>query len=161
MSASDELPSGDNPSSNSVLSGTIGFLNAGGQLGTLLQGAIFGVIVSVATGGINLIQSVFGLVVAPLDATAAAVGEFVSATILEPLGIVSTTAEASATSIASQFGPFAFIVGVAVLMGGFWLIIQFLEEEETPDFIAIPGFPDIPAIGPIDPGVTEDAEDEN
>jgi len=42
MSASDALPSGDSPSPNSVLTGTIAFLNGGGQLGTLLQGAIFG-----------------------------------------------------------------------------------------------------------------------
>ncbi|WP_281195833.1 hypothetical protein [Halorubrum sp. F4] len=160
--STDELPSGDDPSPNSVLTGTIGYLNGGGTLGALLQGAIFGTIVSIATGGINLIQSVFGLVVAPLDSTAEGVGEFVSATVIEPLGIISTSAEASATSIASQFGPFAFLAGVAVLLGGFWIMIQFLEQPETSDTIAIPGFPDLPAIGPIDVGVTEDGEeDEN
>ncbi|SMO91378.1 hypothetical protein [Halorubrum cibi] len=161
-SAADELPSGDDPSPNTVLTGTIGYLNADGTLGTLLQGAIFGTLVSVATGGVDLIQSVFGLVVAPLDAMAAAIGEFIDATVLEPLGIISTTAETSATSIAAQFGPFALLTGVGVVLGAFWMITQFLEQEETSDTLAIPGFPDIPAIGPIDVGVTEEGEeDEN
>lgn len=161
MSASDELPSGENPAPSTVLTGTISFLNAGGNLGTLLQGAIFGTIVSVATGGVNLIQSVFNLVVAPLDAIAVATGAFVDATVIEPLGIISTTAEASARSIASQFGPFAFIVGMAVLLGGFWLMTQYLRQSETSDTLAIPGFPDIPAVGPIDVGVTEEGEEDN
>lgn len=160
MSAADELPSGDNPSSNEVLTGTIGFLNADGTLGTLLQGAIFGTIVSVATGGINFIQSVFGLIVAPIDAFAAATTEFVNSTILAPLGIIETTAETSGTAISTQFGPFALIVGVAIVLGAFWLIIQFLEEDETSDTIAIPGFPDIPAIGPFDVGVEEEEDDD-
>ena len=92
--AADELPSGDDPSANSVLTGTISFLNGGGSLGTLLQGAIFGTVVSFATGGVNLIQSAFGLVIAPLDALAASVTQFVDSAILAPLGIIETTAEA-------------------------------------------------------------------
>ncbi|WP_066415383.1 hypothetical protein [Halorubrum aethiopicum] len=161
-SAADELPSGDDPSPNTVLTGTIGYLNADGTLGTLLQGAIFGTLVSVATGGINLIQSIIGLVVAPLDAITAAIGQFIDATILEPLGIISATAETSATSISAQFGPFALIAGTGVVLGSFWLISTYLQQEDTSDTLAIPGFPDIPAIGPIDVGVTEDGEeDEN
>jgi len=95
MSASDALPSGDSPSPNSVLTGTIAFLNGGGQLGTLLQGAIFGTLVSFATGGINIIQSGIALVVAPLDALANTVDQAVASLILAPLGIIETTANTS------------------------------------------------------------------
>jgi hypothetical protein len=160
MSASDELPGGDDPSPNSVLTGTIGFLNAGGDLGTLLQGAIFGTLVSVFTGGIDLIQSAFSLVVTPIDLLIDASGSFVQAVFIEPLGIVETGAQTSADALAAQFGIFGFIVGIAVLLGGFYLIIQYLERRETSDIIPIPGVPDAPDIGPIDPGVTEEGEDE-
>lgn len=146
-SAADELPSGDNPSANSVLGGTIGFLSTGGTLGTLLQGAIFGTFVSVFTEGVNLIQSIGNLIVSPIDATAEATIATIDATIIEPLGIVSTTAEASATGIASQFGVFAFLVGLAVLLAGYWMITQFLVQDETSDTFVVPGFPDIPFIG--------------
>ena len=160
MSASDELPSGEDPSPNSVLTGTIGFLNAGGDLGTLLQGALFGTLVSVSQGGINLIQSAFNLVVTPIDLLVGASSSFVEAVLIEPLGIVETGAQTSADALAAQFGIFGFIVGIAVLLGGFYLIIQYLERRETSDIIPIPGVPDAPDIGPIDPGVTEEGEDE-
>lgn len=161
--------SGDDPASISfgdgsptgVLSGVTSFISGGGNLGTLLQGSIFGLLISVATGGINLIQSIFGLVVAPLDAAASIVVGFFESTVLAPLGIIELTADSSGAAIAQQFGPFALIIGVGVVLAAFFLIIQFLEEEETPDFVAVPGFPDIPALGPIDVGVTEENEEES
>lgn len=158
--AADELPSGDDPSPNSVLTGTISFLNGGGSLGTLLQGAIFGTIVSFATGGVNLIQSAFGLVIAPLDALASSVTQFVDSAILAPLGIIETTAEASATATASEFGPFAILVGTGLVLGSFWLITQFLQERETSDVVPIPGFADAPEIPGLPLGVTEENETE-
>lgn len=145
--AADELPSGDDPSPNSVLTGTIGYLNADGTLGTLLQGAIFGTLVSVFTGGVNLIQSIVGLITAPIDATGEATIATIEATVIEPLQIVISGAQASAASIESQFGVFAFIVGLAILLGGFLLIIQFLQEDETSDTFVVPGFPDLPYVG--------------
>jgi hypothetical protein len=160
MSASDELPAGEDPSPNSVLTGTIGFLNAGGDLGTLLQGALFGTLVSVSQGGINLVQSAFNLVVTPIDLLVDAAGSFVEAVFIEPLGIVETGAATSAGAIAAQFGVFGFIVSIVVLLGGFYVIQQYLEDRDTSDIIPIPGVPDAPAIGPIDPGVTEEGEDE-
>ncbi|WP_256948757.1 hypothetical protein [Halorubrum ezzemoulense] len=81
----DKLPSGDDPAANTVLTGTIGFLNAGGTLGTLLQGAIFGTLVSVFTGGVDLIQSIVGVPVAALGALSEATETTIDATITEPL----------------------------------------------------------------------------
>lgn len=158
--AEDELPSGSDPSPNTVLTGTIGFLNAGGDLGTLLQGAFFGTLVSFFTGGVNLIQSAFSLIVTPIDLLVGASESFVQAVFIEPLGIVETGAETSAGAIAGQFGVFGFIVAIVILLGGFYVIQQYLEDRDTSDIIPIPGVPDAPDIGPIDPGVTEEGEDE-
>lgn len=155
-SAADELPDGDDPAPTTVLQGTIAFLSSGGSLGTLLQGAIFGTVISVATGGINIIQSIIGLITAPIDALGEAATEFVTAIILEPLGIVSTTADASADAIADEFGVFSLLVGVAILLATMWLIIQFLEERETSDTVPLPGFPDIPFIGVTEEGERDD-----
>lgn len=145
--AADELPTGDDPSPNAVLTGTIGYLQADGTLGTLLQGAIFGTLVSVFTGGVNLIQSIFNLVVSPIDATTEATIATIDATVIEPLGIIIVGAQTSAASVESQFGVFAFLVGLVIVLGGFLVIVQFLQEDETPDTFVVPGFPDIPFIG--------------
>lgn len=155
------LPEGEDPAPNEVLTGTISYLGTdSGTLGKLLQGALFGTLVSLATGGVNLIQSIFNLAVSPLDSLATAVSEVVDATVTEPLSIVSDTAETSATAIGEQFGPLAFLVGVAVLLGGFWIIIQFQERESTSNVIALPVDLDIPDIGPLDIGADEEDPDE-
>lgn len=159
-SAEDELPAGSNPSPTTVLSGTIGYLNKGGEVGTLLQGALFGTLVSFFTGGVDLIQSAFSLITTPIDLLVTASDSFVEAVFVEPLGIVETGAETSAGAL-SSFGILGFVVGVAVLLGGFYVIQIYLEDRDTSDIIPIPGVPDAPDIGPIDPGVTEEGEDED
>jgi len=159
MSASDALPSGDSPSPNSVLTGTIAFLNGGGQLGTLLQGAIFGTLVSFATGGINIIQSGIALVVAPLDALANTVDQAVASLILAPLGIIETTAGTSGAATSEQFGVFSILVGVGLVLAAYWMITKYLEQSETSDTLPIPGLGDAPGFLPL--GVTEENEDEN
>lgn len=158
-SAADNLPSGDNPSPNSVIQGTISYLSADGTLGALLQGAIFGTLYSVFTGGINLIQSIAGLVTAPIDSLGEATTATIDAVIIEPLAIIVAGAQASASSIAEQFGPFAFLVAIGIVLAGFWIVIQYLEEDETSDTFIVPGFPDIPAIGPLDTGVDEEDDE--
>ena len=105
-------------------------------------------------------QSAFNLVVTPIDLLVDASGSFVEAVIIEPLGIVETGASTSATAVGDQFGIFAFIVGIVVLLGGFFVIQRYLQDPDSSDIIPIPGVPDAPAIGPIDPGVTEEGEEE-
>jgi len=152
-----ELNFGDG-SPDGVLNGTVNFLANGGKLSRLLQGSIFGLVISIATGGINFIQSVFALLVSPLDVAADLVPAFFEATVLEPLGVIVAGAQASASGIAAQFGVFALPVGMIVVLGTFFIMVQFLEEEETPDFIAIPGFPDIPDVLGLQLGVEEEDE---
>lgn len=158
MSGSDNELSFGSGDPQGVLNGTINFLNSGGSLGTLLQGSIFGIIVSVATGGINFLQSVFALLVSPLDSAAELVPAFFNATVIEPLQVIISGAQASGIGIADQFGPFALPIAAGVVLGTFFLIVQFLEEEQTPDFIAVPGFPDIPDILGLQIGVEEEDE---
>jgi len=142
-----------------VLTGTIAFLNGGGQLGTLLQGAIFGTLVSFATGGINIIQSGIALVVAPLDALANTVDQAVASLILAPLGIIETTAETSGAATSEQFGVFSLLVGVALVLAAYWMITKYLEQSETSDTLPIPGLGETLLVPPL--GVTEENEDEN
>jgi hypothetical protein len=84
----------------------------------------------------------------------------VSATILEPLGIIETTAQTSAASISSQFGPFALLAGVGVVLGAFLIINRFLQIESTSNIIPLPTDLDIPDIGPLDVGTDEDDQND-
>ncbi|ELZ41866.1 hypothetical protein C472_00444 [Halorubrum tebenquichense DSM 14210] len=144
-----------------MLTGTIAYLGTdGGTLGTLLQGAVFGTIVSLFTGGVNLIQSIFNLVTSPLDSLATAASTVIDATVIDPLTIITETASTSATAIGEQFGPFALIVGVATVLAAFWLIIQFQEREATGNVSVLPVDIDVPDIGPLDIGADEEDPDE-
>lgn len=154
-----ELDFGDG-SPNAVLNGTINFLSTGGKLGKLLQGSIFGIGLSISQGGINFIQSVFALLVSPLDSGAELVPKFFGATVIEPLDVVVSGAQASAIGVADQFGVFALPAALGIVLATFFLMTQFLEEDSTPDFIAIPGFPDIPDVLGLQLGVEEEDEPE-
>lgn len=150
----DELPDSDNADAASILSGSIAFTSGDGSVGALLLGALSGTIFSVYQGGINIFQAIVGFITTPIDGAAEATAATIDATIVAPLEIVISGAGVSAASL-GQFGFLAFIAGLAVLLGGFFLIIQFLEEPETSDTFIVPGFPDLPFIG-----VTEENEDE-
>ena len=81
--------------------------------------------VSIFSGGIDIIQSAFNLVTAPLGDLTDASGELVDAIIEAPLEIVTSGASTSATAISNQFGPLAFIVGVSITLAGYWIVIQY------------------------------------
>lgn len=150
----DELPDSDNADASSILSGTTAYINGDGSAGALLLGAVFGTMYSVFQGGINIIQSIIGFITNPIDEAGDATATTIEATITAPLSIVRSGADVSASSL-GQFGVLGFVVGVVVLLAGFYVIIQFLEEPETSNTFIVPGFPDLPFIG-----VTEENEDE-
>ena len=151
----DELPDSDNADASSILSGSIAFTSGSGSVGALLLGVISGTIYSVFQGGINIIQSIIGFITTPIDEAGDATAATIEATITEPLSIVIAGAGVSADSL-SQFGFLGFVIGVVVLLAGFFVIIQFLEQSETSDTFIVPGFPDLPVLG-----VTEENEDED
>lgn len=136
-----------------VLSGVATYFGSGGTPAQALLASVFGVIISISQGGINVIQSIFGFIAGIIDAGADAAGAVFRATLIEPLGVLITGSEVSANSL-GQFGFLAILVGVVLLLAVYWLITQFLEEEETSDFTIVPGAPDLPFIG-----VEEEGED--
>lgn len=129
-----------------VLSGTANFFASGGKPATVLLASVFGVVVSIAQGGINVLQSIFNLIAQPLDAGGVAIATAFEATIVEPLQVLISGAGVSADSL-DTFGFIALPVGVALLLGSYWLIVQYLEEDETSDTVVVPGFPDLPFFG--------------
>lgn len=141
-----------------TLGAVINFFQSGGSVVTLIQGSIFGVVVSVFVGGINIVQSIFGLVAGVLDGFGDVTVGILEGFLVDPLSVLQAGADTSAAAI-QDFGILGLLVGTVLILGMFWLITQFLEEEETPDILAPPGFPDIPAIGPLDVGVTEEGEE--
>lgn len=151
----DELPDSDNADASSILSGSIAFTSGGGSVGALVLGVISGTIYSVFQGGINIIQSIIGFITTPIDQAGQATAATIEATVTAPLRIVISGADVSAESL-TQFGFLGFVVGVVVLLAGYFVIIQFLEQSETSDTFIVPGFPDLPVLG-----VTEENEDEN
>jgi len=138
---------------SAVLGGVANFFANGGRPATLILGSIFGIVFSIARGGIDVIQSIIGLVTSPLDAGAASVSAVFNAFLVEPLGVLIAGADASASSI-QQFGIIGLLIGTALILGSYLLLTQYLEEPETPDFIPAPGFPDLPFVG-----VAEESDD--
>jgi hypothetical protein len=158
MSASGDDPSlniGSGASPSSVVSSVTSFISGGGQTGTLFLGGLFGVIVSVFTGGVNIIQSLLGGTASFIDGLVNVAVTSLQASILEPLGIVTAGAQASGNAVQS-FGIAGILVAVGLVLATFFLITQFLQEEETSDVSIVPGFPDVPFFG-----VTEEGEDDS
>jgi len=144
-----------------IIKGVTNYVSSGGRVSTLLIGGIFGTILSFFQGGVNVIQSVFGVVAGVIDNMGDATVQIVEGLITDPLAIVSAGSQVTQNAL-QNYGVIAFLVGVAILLASFWMITQFLEERETPDVLAPPGFPDIPEIPGtgIDVGVTEEGETE-
>lgn len=144
-----------------LVKGVTNYVSSGGNVANLLIGGVFGTVLSVFTGTTNVIQSTFGLVAGVIDDMGEAAGQIVSGFVTDPIAIVSKGSEVTQTAL-QDYGIAAFLVGVAVVLGGFWMITQFLQEEETPDVLAPPGFPDIPPLPftGIDVGVQEEGEEQ-
>lgn len=138
-----------------ILSGTVSFISGGGRLGTLLTGSIFGIIVSIALAGVEVIQAIVDFLTAPLEVGGRAVGTLFQALLGAPANILIETGEQSAQGISTQFPTLAFLVGVLLVLASLYAVNQFLEQRSTGD--TFPGLPfDFPFIG-----VTEEGEEEN
>lgn len=148
-----QLSFGDG-SPTDILSGMASFFSQGGKAGTVVLASFMGLLISIAQGGINILQSIFNLIAEPLDAGAEGIGTAFRAILVEPLGVLITGSQVSAESL-EQFGFLAILVGVGLLLAAWWMVTQYLQEEETSDTIPTPGFPDLPFFG-----VTEEGEDD-
>lgn len=150
-------PEDDSPMT--VTSSVTSFISAGGKLWVLLTSFIFGILGNLAFGVGNIINAVVAFFTTPFTEGGDAIAKLFSGLLTSPATILESTALTSATGISAQFGWLAFPVGLAVVLGGLWMINSYREQQETGD--TIPGLPfDVPDVGPFQLGTTEENEDE-
>ncbi|MFC3476284.1 hypothetical protein [Halobacterium litoreum] len=153
-----QLSLGDG-SPTAVLSGVTSFISAGGKLGNLLSGFVFGMGASLYIGVGRIINAVVTFITTPFESGANAIGTLISGILASPAEILEITAQTTGVRISEEFGWLAFAVGVAVVLGSLYMVTQYLEQEETGDtFVGLPF--DTPDLGPFEIGVTEEGEDE-
>lgn len=130
--------------------------DADGLEGILMQGiggAFLAFFTALATG----ILTVGDFVIEPLAAFADAGVQIVETLFGDVLtGIVGAGARESAESLTGDFslGPFTIVLAVGVLLLTWWLISQYLQEDETSNIIPGVGY-DIPFVGTEEEGDEE------
>lgn len=92
----------------------------------------------------------FDSVIIPMKALIDSGGQFILALVGGAAGIISAGAQSTAQSLLvgvwSSLGPFNYALAIASVLAGFWILIQFLQEPETPDWIGgfVSAMPDLP-----------------
>lgn len=149
----------DSSEPTEVNSSVVNFLSDGGDVATVITGMITGLGTSVFIGIGDIVNAVVGFITSPFKGGADAIEKLISGILGSPGEILDTTAQTTGTAISEQFGWMAYPVGVAVVLGSLYLVVQYLEQRETGDtFVGLPF--DTPDFGPFDIGVTEEGEDE-
>ena len=117
-----------------------------------------------AFGIVDLIDALFNVIVAPINALITGLGSLVLAIVGGAADIVDAGSGAAAraflTGIWSSLGPFAFPAAIATIGLGAWVLAQVLQEQETSDSITglFTGI-DLPDLGPFRFGVSEEDEE--
>ena len=131
--------------------------NAGSLGGVIFRG-IGGILLAVGTAIASGVLSIADVVIVPLNALTSAAGQLIDAIFGGAAQIIDFGALASALSIGPggmfNLGPFSFALGIGAVLLGFYILVAYLSEEPTGNFV--PGIPfDIPT-----PGFTGPEEDE-
>lgn len=120
----------DFTASDAVDEGSAGVESYG--VGTYAQMAVIGT--SLSALGYAIADAILGLggaFMAPLRAISSGLAAFLSGTLMAPVRVVDAGAAASVRSFVSGtgalFGPFAFIVGVGVAVGGVYILYRFIQ----------------------------------
>lgn len=162
----------------SMLSGVATYLSKDGKnLGSLasaLGGTLFAAIIF---GPIRIINAIVGfgatLITSPTDAISGIVDAF----ILYPLSVITgeqfsapgaaqLTTEALGNALSGFLQIGALPIAFGVIFVSYFIWIYYAEERETPDWLPIPGFPDLETpdfienLGVPELGVTEEDEEE-
>jgi hypothetical protein len=152
-------------SGQDVLNGVSDFLDSGGTIGTLLTSSVIGLIVSPIIGLIDLIDAVFAFFSVPFAETADSVADLQGAFLQAPARLLESGAQISESAIASVFGEtvagiFALPITVGIVVLSLFMVVQYLQEDETGD--TLPGLPvDVPDVFGLELGVQEEGEDED
>lgn len=130
--------------------------NAESLEGLIRQG-IGGALLAIATAFISGVLSFADLFIKPINAFGAALGDLVTALFGSPAKIIIAGAQASINSLLFgwNLGPFTFVLAIAVVLLGLWLVQAYRSEEPTSNIIPGLGF-DVPT-----PGLTGPEEDDD
>lgn len=149
----------------SILNGMVNYISSGGSIVTVLQASIVGVILSPFLALSNIIQAIGSFFSIPFRQAGIAVGEMINALFTAPSRLLRQASNITA-GVLSQFlgdnlgGFLALPITVAIIMGSLFIVLNYLQEEETGD--TLPGVPiDVPDFGPLQFGVEEEANAED
>ncbi|WP_311171801.1 hypothetical protein [Halobellus ordinarius] len=105
-------------------------------------------LLSISAGFITGTQAIIDLlIITPANLLIGLADSSIGAFLLEPLGIVIAGSQASQEGVRA-FGLFGLIVAVVLVLATFWIIIQYINRQDTTD-VPIPGltFDVIPFVG--------------
>lgn len=149
----------------SILSGILTYISNGGSIVSVLQASIVGLVLSPFLALANIITAVGTFFTTPFRQGGLALGDLIIAFFRAPAQLLQTAAQINEDALRiflsdSLAGLFAFPLTMAVVLAGLFLMMVYLQEEETGD--TLPGLPfDVPDFGPFQFGVEEedDADD--
>lgn len=107
----------------------------GKGLTTIAKNGIGGYLLAVAAAAITSTQEIFALlVVTPAQVMQDITSQAGSAIFIDPLQVVTSGAETSASSV-TEFGILGLLVGTAIVLVTFRLVTWYLSDDETSDLI--------------------------
>lgn len=133
------------------LSSIASFVSRGGNVAQLFTAGLVGVIFRPLVSVVDVIRTGTNAITDPIEAATSAVVSLTTALFTAPADLVISGAEISEAALASVLGEslagiLALPISVATTLGVVFLIIQFLQEDETGNFGLISDVP-LPFIG--------------
>ena len=120
------------------------------SIGGAVAGGIMGVFTGFFSGLIDVITSIFGLLVQPLDVLGFEVGNFLGALVGGAADIVTqgavTTQQAIAPGQSWAVGPLTFAFGIVSAAAGWYVFARVLAADATSDLLPFTGT-DVPGVG--------------
>lgn len=123
------------------------------SLQAIMKQGIGGVFLAIFVSIIAGIEAVVHVVVEPINALASSLARLTVATFGRPAEIIIAGIVQTAESFGGAFalGPATFVVSIASVLAGLYLVGQFLQEPETGNLV--PGLPfDVPFVGQEEEG---------
>ena len=120
------------------------------SIGGAVAGGIMGVFTGFFSGLIDVITSIFGLLVQPIDVLGVEVGNFLGALVGGAADIVTqgavTTQQAIAPGQSWAVGPLTFAFGIVSAAAGWYVFARVLAADATSDLLPFTGT-DVPGVG--------------
>lgn len=148
-----------------VLNGIVNYLQDGGKVTTVISASLLGTVVAPFVAFVDIVEGIGNFFSTPFREGGDAIGALFNALLTGPADLVRAGSQITEDTLRvflgeSLAGLLALPVSVGMVMLSLWLIMMYLQEEETGD--TIPGLAfDVPDVGPLQLGVEEepDADD--